>query len=321
MRWAELLRKRLGFDRAREDVFTLVAGDYGGVLAESRYGGLQQAMSKVCAVTLQGLRSDEPEGDILARLFDRIALRFIENWDPNALVLPVKRHSYVGIYGGAATVVPAITFAASRSERVWTDLPGGGSHGESFAPLLTCLAGRRMIEPEVEVEVSEETLYRPPETEARHEAAQVVASLAWQFIYLHEICHVLNGHLDFMHRELGVAMLLEADESPGSRPGSPMAHAIELDADSRAISLIAELSGPMSMDPEDREGATTRLLRFQIVALGIVFELFDWESLTLQEAAKRFHPHPAVRMASALEVMTEVYCGRYGVATEPFESR
>lgn len=288
--------------RHTEELFARKVAGRGRLLADSELGGIQTFMSTVFDQSMKDLADDSTSGNLFRQLCEKTHYKLIDNQDPNACAIPLGVDSFLGFHSGTATVVAAIAFAALQSEQVWAGLPGGISHKSAFAPLIATLSKRRQLIADPAVDTDGDALYREPNHERRASLASMISASAWQFMLFHEFMHVARGHLDFVTSELGMLMMLEADEED-SRSGNdrPVLHAIELDADRWATAMLADQINPPSLNDNESRSSVEDQLRRQIIAFGILFEVFDWRGLPLYDATQRRHPHPAVRMTSAVD--------------------
>lgn len=86
---------------------------------------------------------------------------------------------------------------------------------------------------------SERPVEKRSMTRRRFEASRLMGQMALEFIYHHELAHIINGHLDIIHSITGHA---EAIESPYSHKFSLedalTLQALEMDADSTAVAWL-----------------------------------------------------------------------------------
>lgn len=180
----------------------------------------------------------------------------------------------------------------------------------SFEPVGRCFA-RRWPESRNEPVPSAEELFRPPATRER---AAIASELVWTsaaFLLFHEATHHRHEHVRRASREFGAWGIFEAasigavDTEDGA---ARMFQAMEIDADAMAVRMTLAGSAEHPPAAADTGGGSriggglppAQALRILIVALGVLFNIFDYEQQGLARFRSRRHPHPAVRMASAV---------------------
>jgi hypothetical protein len=75
-----------------------------------------------------------------------------------------------------------------------------------------------------------------PNCSRRHEVAELCAEIAWSFIMLHEVVHIVHGHIGYIRRFIPAARIIRANSGPVQLPQPELdLQAIELWADAKAI--------------------------------------------------------------------------------------
>jgi hypothetical protein len=134
----------------------------------------------------------------------------------------------------------------------------------------------------------------------RRRFAQMVVQLALDFMFLHEVGHVVAGHPGYKADHLKAACNFRAFGSPDDQPSEHVLryHAIELDADWYAIRLLAvavarrtAITADEYMDGFD----TFKLFRALTLAIYILFVCDPTPAPFAVYWSRRDHPHPYFR--------------------------
>jgi hypothetical protein len=122
---------------------------------------------------------------------------------------------------------------------------------------------------------------------------------AMDFVYWHEIFHVLCGYIGYLGERGGQAAgLAEVD---GRRELSTVTRqALEMDADMHAAILTGGIWLKEPLRPELPFRDAEEALRSWAFALAIVFLVFDQSNSPVRDYRHAEHPHPAIRAGIAL---------------------
>ena len=140
------------------------------------------------------------------------------------------------------------------------------------------------------------------------------------FIQLHELFHVLGGHLDYRHEQYGLAELSELSLgfTGSSGPSEALAYALELEADGNAVDVLIgkasfegllEQASALGLAPAAESSASdldgpARQFAFRVLAVA------GWVAIALIEAARlesTEHPSPAARLLAMLASVLKWY--------------
>jgi hypothetical protein len=158
--------------------------------------------------------------------------------------------------------------------------------------------------------------------------AGLAAKLSWQalhYVFLHEFCHIYNGHTDWRdsRRQLGILSEINIPNLDGF--AGVKRQTIEWDADSGAVHML--LRNILNAKLDDVDTVTRWTLPAQndfgtvsdgvsatILACQIVHMLFDGLSgLSSKDIVKSYHPHPAVRQHLLMTGVIHALTFRTGV--------
>lgn len=148
---------------------------------------------------------------------------------------------------------------------------------------------------------------------------RMVNQLATYFIVLHEMAHIINGHLGLLHASgLGEEIL----EAYGRRatPGEAIRlQAMEINADATAtISWAGQLMGTSLHSAESEFGPLARDLRFQFwgwfLSIGCLFMLLGFRSHDLEELDRLAHPPALMRVTMVADQTGRWMQKRFGGA-------
>ncbi len=144
----------------------------------------------------------------------------------------------------------------------------------------------------------------------RPRLARALFDVAADFILLHEVGHLRNGHVALLQQRAGVRPFRELPYDEADKLEIPEAQALEFDADGFAVQKVfervykenpfAEFSKGLFKDhrlPED--GGHTASWYFTWFAVYSVFRLFD-EAMAISEIPLRMQPPAALRQACLL---------------------
>jgi hypothetical protein len=210
---------------------------------------------------------------------------YVENQRMNAFAFVRDGYGFVGLYPGSLVTIysffsnllahpclfPAI--GDPSNEEVWTSLDPA-------------------------------QIIRIPKDPARGAFAGLVSVLAIDFLFAHEIGHLMHGHAEFINRKLGLDVLAEFDANRAQTMDNLTSQTLEMDADSFATlqgvaTAVGRASNPEDVFPE-RWRPWYRTPRAALAAWAVavygLFRLFaGGETPPINQLATT-HPAPNVRL-------------------------
>jgi hypothetical protein len=139
----------------------------------------------------------------------------------------------------------------------------------------------------------------------------VLADLALDFIFFHEFSHIHGGHLDLLQGTNGEVALVELGMTSRGVT-SRERRALELDADMSACSMFIQFLGTDNWGDHARRRifpSVESYLLAWLVAVGVVFRIFELCAPHPESFVFATHPHPAIRNWFARAGL-EVECAR-----------
>lgn len=128
---------------------------------------------------------------------------------------------------------------------------------------------------------------------------------AMDFIYWHEVFHVLCGHVGYCARRSGQAVgLPELEGRPDMSAATSQALELEADLNAAAVTGGAWLREALSPGVPFRDGQEA--LRTWAFSLAIVFLVFDQSGAQVRDYRQATHPHPAIRAGIALNSLASL---------------
>lgn len=141
-----------------------------------------------------------------------------------------------------------------------------------------------------------------PLGKARRAYAELMTHIALDFLFLHEVCHLLAGHLPYRRAKLSCHTEITAfgEAAVATAADALTHHAIEMDADWFAMRLLVPLCLKDEIVLTDlRPINESAEFRFRLIALAIILSLLlgDRNPPPLDECLRaREHPHPVWRV-------------------------
>lgn len=227
----------------------------------------------------------------------------IDNLQFNAVAFPSEGRYFIGIHRGAVSSL-AVLF-----DRMLADpevLPFIGDPREETAdlPLLPDIG--------LDFEKSFATVpaFPGPQNPARQATARRLWELALDFLTVHEITHIANGHVDYLRNYQGISAIEEADKSAWASSSSEYKltrQTMEMDADAMAvhISLSSEWGrvtgkyprpGPEWDDIYSRPGMVSLQWSW---AVSTLFRLMGDARLVGGDVTQEIYPRPRLRTVMA----------------------
>jgi hypothetical protein len=221
---------------------------------------------------------------------------YIENWDVNALAFERDNHDFVGIYIGA--IVTIYSFFGSLLAY----------------PRFLMSIGNPLAEEEWKSDrFDPRQLYRQPKDVARRSFAHLMATLAIDFLFAHEIGHLMNGHVKLLRMKKGMPLVAEFDPTQKTLEENLTLQTLEMDADSFAVgqglaTALGRADDPSHVFPPDwREwyGTSRQALFSWTLAIYGFFRLFFKGTVNLDDLDSTSHPPPNIRLSMALTTVVE----------------
>jgi hypothetical protein len=212
---------------------------------------------------------------------------YIENLEINAFAFESHNYDFVGVYVG--TIVTIYTFFASLL---------------AYPRLLLSIGNPLAEEEWKSYTVDPKLLFsRQPRDIARRSFAHLLATTAIDFLFAHEIGHLMNGHVKFLRMRRGMPLVAEFDPTQKTREENLTLQTLEMDADCFAVgqglaTAIGRASDPDHVFPPDwrRWYGTPRLALFTwTLATYGLFRLFFKSETNLDDLDSTNHPpskHP-----------------------------
>jgi hypothetical protein len=227
---------------------------------------------------------------------------YVENMGMNAFAFESGGHDFVGLYAG--TIITIYRFFASLLAY----------------PRLLMSIGNPLTEVEWISHTDDPKLIvsRIPKDQARRSFAHLLATLAIDFLFAHEIGHLMNGHVKLIGKSKGSTFLAEFDSTRKTSEEYLMRQALEMDADSFAVgqgvtTALGRASKLDSIGPPDwRQWYSTprqALFAWTLAIYGL-FRLFFRGEVNLSDLEIAIHPPPNIRLVIALGTMEEILIKR-----------
>jgi hypothetical protein len=143
---------------------------------------------------------------------------------------------------------------------------------------------------------------RLPNCPVRNRAAATFSRTAMEFLLLHELSHIRNGHLHYLGGE-APAHLTEAERELIKEQEAVVQHTIEIDADSHAVVLGANRALPLAGSTqatgdrlyEQLYATPESTLYAYMLPIYVLFRCFSRGQWAPEAVWKRSHPPPAIR--------------------------
>jgi hypothetical protein len=221
---------------------------------------------------------------------------YIENWDVNAFAFESDNHDFVGVYVGA--IVTIYRFFGSLLAY----------------PRLLMSIGNPLVEEEWESQAFDpKQLHRHPKDTARRSFAHLIATIAIDFLFAHEIGHLMNGHVKLLKKRNGMSLLAEFDPAQKNPEENLTRQTLEMDADSFAVgqglvTAFGRAEDPSHVFPIDWRQwyipPTQALFAWTLSIYGF-FRLFFRGTVNLDALDSTTHPPPNLRLNMVLSTIIE----------------
>jgi hypothetical protein len=221
---------------------------------------------------------------------------YIENGDVNAFASEWDNYDFVGVYVGA--IVTIYSFFGSLLAY----------------PRFLMSIGNPLAEEEWKSETFDpKQLYRQPKDVARRSFAHLLATIAIDFLFAHEIGHLMNGHVKLLKTRKEMPLLAEFDPTQKTPEENLTRQTLEMDADSFAVGQgLATAFGRAGdashvFPPDWRQwyGTPTQALFSWTLAIYGFFRLFFKGTVNLDHLDSTTHPPPNIRLSMVLTTVVE----------------
>lgn len=225
-----------------------------------------------------------------------VHFEYIENWDVNALAFEWDNYDFVGVYVGAIATIYSFFGALLAYPRFLMSI------------------GNPMAEEEWKSDAFHpKQLYRQPKDAARRSFAHLIATIAIDFLFAHEIGHLMSGHVKLLRIRKGLPLLAEFDPTQKTREENLTLQTLEMDADSFAVgqglaTAFGRAADPSHVFPTDWRqwyGTSTQALFSWTLAIYGFFRLFFKGTVNLDDLDSTNHPPPNIRLSMVLTTVVE----------------
>jgi hypothetical protein len=221
---------------------------------------------------------------------------YIENLEMNALAFESNDHDFVGVYIGAIVTIYAFFGFLLSYPRFLMSIGNPLAEGELNSTTLDPNQPMRL-----------------PKDAARRSYAHLLSTLAIDFLFAHELGHLMNGHVKLMKKRTGIPFLTEFDSTQRSRDENLVLQTFEMDADSFAVgqglaTAVGRTGETQKVFPVDWRPwySTPRQALFTwTLAIYAFFRLFYKGIANLDNLDSTNHPPPNIRMSMILSTLVE----------------
>jgi hypothetical protein len=220
---------------------------------------------------------------------------YVENRAINAVAFEAERHEFVGIWVGAMASIYSF-FGCLLAD-------------PHFLPTIGDISAEAQFE-----EASDEVawLIRTPNDPARKSYAHLLSTLAVEFLFRHELGHLMNGHVKLLGQRHLSNFIVEFEEPGAHGLSSLERQTLEMDADSFAVGIgmatvLGRLSEPDRIFPQHWRqwySSPRQALYTWLLSINVLFHLLYNGPVNLDDLESKPHPPPAIRM---LMVESTVY--------------
>ena len=138
----------------------------------------------------------------------------------------------------------------------------------------------------------------------RREIANMLSRISLDFIFLHEISHILYGHLELLDSLTGLRRLCEAVGPADLYVDTLQAMEIRADGFSTWQTMGRFLENVIDDSPGDTSWEHARnAVDWFILASGVVFSILASDGSGIEDHAGKSHPHPAVRLKNCRQYL------------------
>ena len=225
---------------------------------------------------------------------------FVQNLNTNSVTFCVEQEHYIGLYAGAF-LVPHDAFSTLLSHPdILPDI--GGSSKEKFNgqlpwPGFAIDLGHNS---DLSAVIESKLFSFVPHDPFRKQYASTLARLAFDFLFYHEVSHIIAGHFDLLESQEIRARLYEHRRFHAQHASLSFDYwdALEYDADRIAAEFMLRflsLGVNLRDESERARGQQEDIFRALAFAVGTLFRLIAEDLPELGDYTLESHPHPEVR--------------------------
>lgn len=144
--------------------------------------------------------------------------------------------------------------------------------------------------------------YDKPKDELRRALAEYLSLLALGYLVMHELVHIINGHVDYMRATKGLRVFQENSFSYKTPEENLLSQTLEFDADSVAMSTMVFHVSFMHSFPENIKLKYRRIVQQLDIAIGFtafaaytIFKIFENDTLAIDSVFANSHPSFNIR--------------------------
>jgi hypothetical protein len=213
---------------------------------------------------------------------------YVENTAINAVAFEADGHEFVGVWVGAMASIYSF-FGCMLANR-------------NLLPDIGVVSAEIEFEPKVD---DAEWLLRIPKDPARKAYAHLLSTIAVEFLFQHELGHLMNGHVRLLNKLKGINYVVEFEARPSQVLSNLDLQMLEMDADSFAVgqgmaTVLGRLHEQGKVFPADwrqwyenpRHALFTWL--FSVYSL---FRLLYRGPVNLDDLEAAGHPPPGIRIS------------------------
>jgi hypothetical protein len=220
----------------------------------------------------------------------------VANGELNAFAVSAPKMHMIGINSGAIINLMWFFKALLSHSRILANIGKCSQETAWFDSLSSCDWTSALDNPFhkiIPVGSFQRGLPRDP---VRLTASDFLMTFAIDFLFLHEVGHILLGHTTYIHSVAGASQISERSHVPGI-PALDR-QAMELQADHFALNLT---TGPW-LEPHATDGTVfdnqAEVLLMWVFAIGALFFLFDPQQTVSPHDWKSTHPPAALRFSA-----------------------
>jgi len=221
--------------------------------------------------------------EYLRMLYDNLHCDLLNNLDVNAFAFKSDKFYFIGINAGSLLVIQQAFFTLLSHPAVLQDIGNIANETPKFdsIPFGFPLTNKKL----------ENISDISPKDTVRWHYCLFLTSCAMRFLMLHELGHILYGHIDYIAQIGARPLLSEIPQQDNSPFSSDTLQALEFQADMFASQIYAsQIDNPRSMNVLDfmlnRTSTLEEIIRGKLFAVGILFRLFAQNERRPREISK-----------------------------------
>lgn len=219
---------------------------------------------------------------------------FIANRNLNAIASSSMSYDLVGLYSGSILNLAVLFFILLSHPEVLPELGDPSKETAWFDDLSDCEWTGTLSKVFSAIRPRSDALNFPKDP-ARYSAAALMATIALDFLFFHEIGHLVLGHIDYLANLTGDRVFTEVRTGQFLLPET--SHGLELQADEfAALISLGTCFGIDSSQTPQAFPSTAEAIRRWTFAVGLLFLVFDRGDTRVAAHKDQDHPHSAVRL-------------------------